>query len=107
MKNMLKKKRVLFPLIFLGELAIVIIIAIIFDLEMGNSLYGDVTVSITFATFVWFLFRIIKDHKAELSKMRIPLFEFLSVLGWIYFAIVIMIIGLIVNFLVIIFGNIL
>ena len=106
MRNLLKKKRVLFPLIFLGELAIVIIIAIIFDLETGNSLYGEISSSIMFATFVWFLFRIAKDHKTKLSAIKIPLFE-ISVIWVIYYAIAIIVIVSIIISLMFIFGDVL
>lgn len=71
MKKILKKKRILFPLIFLGELAIFITIAIIFDLETNNSLYGVIFAYILFGTFVWFLIKIIKNHKTKLSTIKI------------------------------------
>ena len=84
MKKILNQKKVLFPLIFVTELVILIVIANIFDLETDNTLYGAAFAYILFITIIWFLIRIIKDHKKELSVMVIPLYK-TSVLHFLYF----------------------
>ena len=84
-KEIIKKKKILFPIIFLGELVVLTAVAIIFDLEINNTLYGLIFVYILFITIVIFLIKIIKDHKLELSTMKLPLFGD-SVLRVLYFA---------------------
>jgi len=84
-KQMLKKKRILFPLIFFGEIAITIIIAHVFGLETSNSPLGAVFSFVMGFTFIIFLLKIIKDHKAELIAIRIPFIE-ISIIWVLYLA---------------------
>ena len=94
-KDVIKKKRVLFPLIFLGELGVLIAVANIFSLETDNTLYGLIFVYILFITIVVFLIRIIKDHKNELSTIKLPLSGG-SVLWSLYFITALIILILII-----------
>ena len=94
MREKFKQKRILFPLIFLSQFVTLTVIARIFGLETENSLYGDISIFIMFSTFGWFLFRIIKDHKQYLISKNMP-FDGYPVLWMIYFAIFIIIVGLI------------
>ena len=95
MKKILKKKKILFPLIFFSELTIIVLIAIIFNFETENSLYGVISIYILFGTFVWFLIRIIKDHKSDFCNKKI-LFTEIPVLWGIYFVTALLILILIV-----------
>jgi len=94
-KNALKKKRVLFPLILFFELAIITIIARVFSFETENSLYGLISAYIIFITFVVFIFMIIKDHKVKLVSTKIPYID-ISVLWVFYFAMVLIIFILVI-----------
>ncbi|MCL2457013.1 MAG: hypothetical protein FWD19_05650 [Defluviitaleaceae bacterium] len=92
-KNLFKKKRVLFPLIFFGEIIIVLVIGEIFNLETNNSPLGAVYAYVMGFTLLGFIFKILKDHKSEISNMKIPLWG--SVLGSLYLVIVILIVNMI------------
>ena len=94
LKEVLKKKRALYPIILLGELAIVIAIAVIFDLETHNSPFAAVAIYIIGGTIIWFLIKICKDHKSELAAIRFEAMG-VSVLVWLYF-----VIGLLTSLLV-------
>ena len=83
-KQQLKKKRFLFPLIFLGWIAIVSIIANVFGLETENTMFGGISVLVMFSTCIWFLIKTIKDHKAKLATVRIPFYG-VTVLTGLYF----------------------
>ena len=87
MRGILKRKRVLFPLILLGESAIFITIAIVFNLGMSNSIFNAVNAFVMNFTVAIFLAKIIKDHKTELSTIKFPGFGFFdtSVLVMLYF----------------------
>jgi len=103
-KKILKQKKILFPFIFLVELAILIAIAIIFNLETDNSLYGAVFAFVIWGTFLWFLIKIVKDHKTKLSTVKIPLFGISST--WLfYLAIAAIITSTVSVALVALFGN--
>jgi len=86
----------------LGELLIFIAIAIIFNVNTKNSLYGTICVYILFGTLSWFLLKIVKDHKNELSNIKIPLFE-LPILWMIYLAVLVIIISAISTSLTVLF----
>ena len=103
MKEMLKQKRVLFPIIFCAELVLILSIASIFNLETDNTLFGGIAIYVIFCTLVWFLIRIIKDHKIQLSTMKIPLYGF-NVLNYLYFIIALIIFGLILGLIVALAG---
>jgi len=89
MKDIIKKKRVLFPLIFFGEIIIIAVIAKIFDLETSNSPLGIIYAYIMDFTLIGFLIKIRKDYKSTIAKMEMP--ARLIVLGWFYFLMFILI----------------
>jgi len=74
MKNFLKKKRFLFPFIFIIQIVLFVLIANIFNLETGNSIVGMIYYFMMVVAVLWFLLRIIKDHKTKLSETKLPLF---------------------------------
>jgi len=92
--NKVNKKRILFPLVFFSEIAIVIIIAKIFGLETENSLLGWIYAFVMVLTIIWFLIKIIIDHKAKLSTAKVPLLG-TSVIVNLYFIIALLIIALV------------
>jgi hypothetical protein len=93
MKNIIKKKRVLFPIIFFGEIAIVAVIAIIFDLETGDSPLGVAYAYVMAFTLMGFVLKILKDHKTELSNMELP---FVGSIIWMLYTVFIVIIFVLV-----------
>jgi len=105
MKQMIKKKKVSFPLIFFGQIIIFIAIANIFGLETGNSLLGGIYAVIMFFTLMWFLIKIIKDHKTELNRVTVPLIG-ISIIWVLYLAIASLICVGVSIVLSVLFGNI-
>jgi len=71
-KELLKKKRVLFPVIFFSEIVVFILLAAILDLEFRTSLLRIVYVMIMCFTLTGFLNEIIKDYRARLVAIKIP-----------------------------------
>ena len=86
MKRLLKRKRVLFPIIFFGQIVIFILIAIIFGLETENSPLGTVYAYTLIVTLIGFCVKIIKDHKIRLTEFKMPIFP-ISALSLLYFAV--------------------
>lgn len=81
--KLLTKKRILFPVIFVFELIGIIIIAVIFNFETNNSLYGSIGVTILFSTIIAFLFKIIHDYKIKhpiIKCLYILIFMLISML---------------------------
>ena len=66
----LKKKKVLFPIIFFLEIFLIVQIANIFEIETANSLYGGIVMIIINCTVLIFVIKIIKDHKTYLSEVK-------------------------------------
>ena len=91
MKDFLKRKRILFPLIFFGQIAIVAIISLIFELETDNSPLGVAYAYIMGFTVIWFATKIIKEHKTELIDKKVPFMGQLTILGMLYTLIAVMI----------------
>lgn len=107
LKEALKKKKILFPLISIVQLVILVTIANVFDLETEDTLFGGVFVLVVFGTFIGFLIKIIRDHGDELSKMKMPPFMNLaetSVLTNLYFLLSIIIFGLVVGLVLFLLG---
>jgi len=71
-KELLKKKRVLFPVIFLSEIVVFILLAAILDLEFRTSLLRIVYVMTMCATLADFSYEIIKDYRARLVEKKTP-----------------------------------
>ena len=71
----LVKKTILFIMLFWSQFAVLMIIARIFDLDTGNSLYGLISVSVLFVSIVVFLLRIIRAYRDKhpiLEKLWFP-----------------------------------
>ena len=104
MKNFLRKKRFLFPTVFVVQILIVIVIANVFSLETHNSLLGSIYAVVMVATIICFLVKIIKDHKTALTDIKIPFVE-ISVIWIFYLAIFTIASVSIIVFLTVLFGN--
>jgi len=94
MKDMLKKKIVLFPLILFGQLVITLTIAIVFNLETTNSVLSAIYAYILCFTIICFLIKILKDHKKQILDADIVLFSLFAV-WFLYAMIVVMVINII------------
>ena len=75
-KDLLKKKRVLFPVIFLSEIVVFILLAAILDLEFRTSLLRIIYVLIICYTLTGFSNEIIKDYRARLVEKKTPYVQF-------------------------------
>jgi len=84
-------KFALLILILMVELVVFITIAYVFDFETENSLFGAIAIYTIVGTLIGFLVKIIKDHKRELSLMKMPVMGY-SVLFNLYFLISIILI---------------
>ena len=87
MKKTIMKKRVLYPLVFFGELAIVMLIARIFDLETENSLYGGICATLMALTIMVFFIKIIQEYKTKypwVNVLYFPIFiiTLMSIILW-------------------------
>ena len=71
-KELLKKKRVLFPVIFFSEIALFILLAAILDLEFRTSWLRMVYVLTIIFTLINFSYAIIKDYRAKLVAKETP-----------------------------------
>ena len=98
MKILIKKKRFLFPLIFLGELTVIITVVSIFNLETHNSFFALISVYTLFSTLAYFLIRIRRDHKEELYAIKLPFFLSSSASGFVLFVTIILV-GLLIGML--------
>jgi len=84
---MLKKKRVLFPLIFFGQLAVFIAIAIIFNLETHNSVLGAIYGYTMCFTIIGFIIKFLKDHKKQILDADVVLLSVFAV--WLLYAMIV------------------
>jgi len=103
MKELIKKKRVYFPLIFIGQFALTLIIAHIFGLETQNSVLSAIYFVALVATITWLILKIIKDHRAKLSQIEIPIFG-VSVVTGLYFIMTLIILIFVINLIVFLVG---
>jgi len=92
---LIKKKRIMFPLIFFGQIGLIAAIANAFDLETANSPLGMIYAFIMCCTLICFLVKILKDHRAWVSVTKIPFFGFF-VKEMLYLAMAILTVSLIV-----------
>jgi hypothetical protein len=95
--KVVKRKIFLFLLIFLGEIALLVVIANVFGIETENTVFGMTATYVIFLTIMLFLIKIAKEHREELDNMEMPIFRFggdISVLWWIYIAILVIILVL-------------
>jgi len=103
MKEVIKKKRVYFPLIFIGQIVIVSIIAHIFGLETYNSVLGTIYAVALFSTIIWLILKVIKDHGDKLSTVKIPVYG-VSIVAGLYFVMTLIIIIFVVNLIAFLVG---
>jgi len=92
MKKLLKKKRFLYPLILIGQIMIVAIVAAVFDLETYNSVLGVIYTYTLLITLICFVVVIIRDHKVTLFNIKVPYFEIPIVLWLLYLTLVMLVI---------------
>ena len=67
-----KQKRFLYPSALVLQISAVLLIGHLFGLETANSLLGLIWAYIFFGTIVYFLIKIIKEHKAMLAVVELP-----------------------------------
>jgi len=91
---MLKKKRVLFPLMFFSHLAVFVAIALIFNLETHNSVLGVIYAYTMGFMVIGFLIKILKDHKKQILDADVFLWSE-HVIMLFYVAIAVIIINMI------------
>ena len=95
MFNNIMKKRILYPVILLLQISVLFLISAIFDLETTNSWFGFIGAYVFFGTIVLFLIRIVKDHKTTLASVVLPFPFNMQALTFVYFAIGIIVLGLV------------
>jgi len=74
-KELLKKKRVLYPVILFCEIAVFILLAAILNLEYRTSWLRIVYVMTMCSTLISFSYAIIKDYKTRLDVIKLPFFK--------------------------------
>jgi len=103
MKRILRKKRFLFPIIFFAQILIAAVVGIVFELETTNSPLGATYAVVMVVTIIYFLVKIIKDHKTVLTDVKIP-FLGLSVIWILYLAIFSTVMASVLAGLMVLFG---
>ena len=99
----LKRKYNTCIIVFVSQIVVFSLIGAILKLE-ENSIWGLLSSFVVFSTLIGFLLKIIKEHKAKLSVIKIPVFGG-SVVGLLYFLIVMMVFLMVILTLLILFGN--
>jgi len=92
MKNLLKRKRVLFPIIFFGQILVFILLSAVFSYEFEDTTLNLVPTFAMLATFIWFLLKVSRDYKEKLSSIKIPPFN-IPIVALFYLVVVILIIN--------------
>ena len=101
--DILKLKRVMFPLVFFGQLAVFITIATIFGLETQNSPLGFAYAVVMSVTIIYFCLKTIKDHREWLKSIKDPIFGAPILLMLLY--VPIFILGIVLVYFIFNIGN--
>ena len=101
--EILKLKRVLFPLVLFGQLAIFMAIATAFRLETHNSPLGFTYAVVMSVTIVCFCLKTIKDHREWLKSTKDPIFGVPILLILLYLPIFIL--GIVLVYFIFKVGN--